>query len=124
MQSNLTGIIIDDDHDEAEILSLFLEIKGHDVVGKGHNGYDAVTLYKENKPDFVILGVNMSQYDGTRAIIEIKKINSDANVFVLADSKFKNFEIDVNAVLSKPCDLYEILESIEMNCSVHYPSFE
>ena len=84
MQSNLTGIIIDDDYDEVDVLSMFLEIKGYDVVGKGRNGYDVVgkgrngydvvTLYEKNNPDFVILGVNMSQCAGTHAIEEIKKI--------------------------------------------------
>ena len=120
MQSK-TGIIIDDDYDEVDIISLFLEIKGYDIVGKGHNGDDAVTLYNEHKPDFVILGGNMSQYGDTSAIVEIKKMNSDANIFVLTDSKFKNFGKDVNAVLSKPCDLYEILEAIEMKCYLDFP---
>jgi YesN/AraC family two-component response regulator len=125
MQSNLTGIIIDDDYDEVDVLSMFLEIKGYDVVGKGRNGYDVVgkgrngydvvTLYEKNNPDFVILGVNMSQCAGTHAIEEIKKINYNANIFVLANPKFKDFGNDV-IILSKPCDFYEILESIEMNC--------
>ena len=57
-------VVIEDDHDGAEVLAECLRIKGIDVLEKGYNGLDAVQLYKKLKPDFVLLDMLMPFYDG------------------------------------------------------------
>ena len=115
MKSKLSGIIIDDEPDIVETLSMFLELKGIDIVGKGYNGCEAVTLYEKYNPDFVILDMNMPRYDGAHAIKEIRKKIPDAKILVVTgDMESHNMTKDVDAIFSKPCDLNKLLDSIKM----------
>jgi len=75
LKTKLSVIVIDDDDDTVESLSTFLDLNGYVVVGKGFNGYQAVALFGEKNPDFVILDMSMPKYDGNYAIKEIKKMN-------------------------------------------------
>ena len=54
-------------------LEELLTYKGFDVVGMGHNGNDAVSLYKELVPSVVLLDLKMPNKNGFEALEEIKK---------------------------------------------------
>ena len=47
MNQKCTGIIIDDDVDIRDEISMFLEINGFDIIGNGINGCQADQLFKE-----------------------------------------------------------------------------
>ncbi|QLH06893.1 response regulator [Nitrosopumilus ureiphilus] len=117
--SIISGIIVDDEQDIVDVVSQFLELKGYAILGKGNNGCQAVTMYKELKPNFVILDMKMPQYDGNYAIREIKKIDPNAKIFIMTGySKYEHLENDVNAVFTKPCDMKKLVETIEFSCLV------
>lgn len=117
--SNISGLVIDDNEDFVEVTSQFLEHRGFDIVGKGYNGCQAVNLYKEHNPNFVLLDMKMPQYDGSHAIREIKKINPKARIFVITGfSDHENLENEVDAVFSKPCDMKQLVKTIESSCYV------
>ena len=42
-----TVIVIDDDKDTVNVLTEFLQLKGIEVIGKGHDGIQAVDLYQK-----------------------------------------------------------------------------
>lgn len=115
MKNKLTGIIIDDEKDLVDTMSIYLQLKGHDIVGKGYNGCDAATLYSEKRPDYVILDMKMPKYDGLYAIQKIKEKNKDAKIFVITGHSEYDVEDSVSAVISKPFQLDKLTKTIEMS---------
>jgi len=107
-------IVIDDDHDAVRSLSTLLEIKGVEVEGKGYDGKEAIDLYKDLRPDAVLLDMLMPEYDGKYAIRKIKNDDPDAKIVVLTAYK-PNYEFEENevaAVFEKPYKISEVIEAI------------
>ncbi len=107
-------IVIDDDKDSVETLSALLQQKGIDIVGMGFDGKDALDLYVQEKPDFVILDMKMPEYDGPYAINKIKEIDPNAKIIAVTaytDYQFKTG--DVLASLKKPYEISELLKVIK-----------
>jgi DNA-binding NarL/FixJ family response regulator len=78
-----TAIVIDDSKMTVQVLCDYLAMINVDVLGRGHNGKDAVELYKKHTPDMVFLDIMMPDYDGYYALENIKKINTNAKVIVV-----------------------------------------
>jgi len=78
-----TAIVIDDSKMTVQVLCDYLAMINVNVLGRGHNGKDAVELYKEHRPDIVFLDIMMPDYDGYYALENIKKIDANAKVVVV-----------------------------------------
>lgn len=118
MNMQTSVIVVDDDRDSVEVFSEFLEIKGVKVLGKGYDGWQGVKLFKELKPDVVLLDIMMPDYDGFYALENIRKLDSNAKVIVLTadlttDTEKKLRNLSVNAIRYKPYDLNEMAETVE-----------
>ena len=108
-----TGIIIDDDQDIVETMSTNLGMHGFNMIGSGVNGCNAEKLFKEKQPDFVILDLNMPDYDGDYAIKKIKEHNPQAKIFIITGCAECSFDEDkVEAVFKKPVDLKKFRDTI------------
>lgn len=55
-----------------------------EVAGEASNGDDAISLYKELKPDLVTMDLVMPNTDGIKAIEEIMKIDKNAKIIVVS----------------------------------------
>jgi len=114
MENKISVIIIDDEKDIVDTMSMYLELNNIDVKGMGYNGYDAYKLFKEKQPDFVILDMKMPDYDGNYAIEKIKK--EDPNAKILVTSGFPKDIIKIEQVIrifTKPLDMDEFVEEIQ-----------
>jgi DNA-binding NarL/FixJ family response regulator len=78
-----TAIVVDDSKMTVQVLCDYLAMIDVDVLGSGHNGKDAVELYKKHRPDIVFLDIMMPDYDGYFALENIKKIDKNAKVIVV-----------------------------------------
>jgi DNA-binding NtrC family response regulator len=86
-------IVIDDDHDIVRLFSEFLEENNIRVVGSGYDGISAVNLYKEKKPDVVLIDIMMPNGNGFYAIKKIQGINSKAKIIAVSgDSSYSTEE--------------------------------
>jgi DNA-binding response OmpR family regulator len=106
----ISVIVIEDDHDGAEVLAECLRIKGINVLEKGYNGLDAVQLYKKLKPDFVMLDMLMPFYDGFYGLRKILEFDPKAKVIVVSasiaeDEKEKLTSLGASAIVSKPYEM-------------------
>ncbi len=67
-------IVIDDDEDTVRLFSEFLEENNIQVIGNGFDGITAVKLFKETKPDVVLIDLNMPNGSGFYAIKKFMKL--------------------------------------------------
>lgn len=78
-------VLIADDHTLlSESLRIMLERDGDvEVVGVAENGYKALELCKEFKPDIVLMDIKMPDLDGISATRKIKENSPETRVLVL-----------------------------------------
>ena len=110
-------MVVDDDVDTVDVFTEFLELKDIQVVGRGHDGKEAVETYEKFKPDIVLMDVMMPTYDGFYAIEKIRKIDPNSKIImVTADlnkkTKEKLKEMNVSGVIFKPYDIDKVLDVI------------
>jgi len=114
----LTAVVVDDDKDTASVFAELLEIVGVKVVSVGHDGNDAVELYKKYRPDVLFSDLNMPQYDGIYALEEIRNLDPNAKIVIItANQDLKIFErlyrFKPTEIISKPFDMKEMTTLLE-----------
>ena len=67
-----------------KIRKVIEKIDNVEVVGEASNGDDAITLYKELRPDLVTMDLIMPKSDGIKAIEEIMKFDKEAQIVVIS----------------------------------------
>ena len=55
-------IVVDDDPDVVDTMSIQLEKKGITVIGKAYDGEEACVLYFTHKPDLILLDLKMPTF--------------------------------------------------------------
>lgn len=94
-----------------------------EVVGEASNGEDAVSLYKNLKPDLVTMDLVMPNYDGLQAIDTIMKFDKSAKIIVVSAmgqelSVAEAMEKGAREYIKKPFtddDVFKIFEHILNN---------
>lgn len=115
---SLKTLVVDDNQ---EILKLFVELlklKNFTIVGKGHNGKEAVELYGSLRPDITFMDVVMPNGDGIYALERIRKINPNAIVImVTSDISATTAEcleqLHASAIIYKPFEINEIVRVVK-----------
>jgi two-component system chemotaxis response regulator CheY len=73
-------LIVDDAAFMRKMLSDVLAKAGHEVVGEGANGEEAVAQYQSLRPDIMTLDITMPEKDGLAALREILTIEPGAKI--------------------------------------------
>jgi DNA-binding response OmpR family regulator len=76
-------LVVDDNHDNAEIIRQYLEIRGYPIT-VAHNGDEALALFDTVKPALVLLDVMMPDLGGLRVLQELRADRALAEVPVIA----------------------------------------
>lgn len=76
-------IIVDDSRMIRKMLRGILEEAGYTIVAEAENGLEAVTAYKQYRPDIITLDITMPQMDGVEALKEIMKFDPDAYAIMI-----------------------------------------
>jgi DNA-binding NarL/FixJ family response regulator len=97
------------------LVSSFANLKGYDIVGDAQNGRDVIEKSQAEKPDVVVLDINMPVMNGLEATRRIKKALPDVKVVMLAgvdsSSAIKYAKkYDVSGLVSKD-ESFNILET-------------
>jgi len=111
-------VIVEDDHDGAEVLEEYLRLKGINVLAKGYNGLEAVQLYKKLRPDYVLLDMLMPIYDGFYGLRKIQEFDSKAKVIILSASVTEEEQdklraLGVSAIFQKPYEIDSLVARLE-----------
>jgi DNA-binding response OmpR family regulator len=104
-------IIVDDDRDTREMLTLALELEGFEV-GQAANGLRLISAMHVDRPDVILLDVMMSWIDGFELCRAIKKNPTFTEIPVIFISARKSAEDEkvglaagAVAYFSKPIDM-------------------
>ena len=114
---NQSVIVIDADEDTVRLFSEFLEENKITVLGIGYDGKTAVELYKEKKPDCVLIDIMMPNGSGFYAIKKIREIDSEAKIVAVTgdgrystEQKLKKMKIPI---IFKPFDMDQVMSTIQ-----------
>ena len=70
-----------------QMKKFFEDIMNFEVVGQGADGFDAIRMYRDKKPDLMTLDLTMPNKSGVEAIREIMQENPDARILVVSAIK-------------------------------------
>jgi len=76
-------VLVDDSKVARNFLKTMLEGAGHQVVGEGENGLEGFDLYREHKPDIIILDVVMPILTGIDCLKQIIADSPEARVVMV-----------------------------------------
>ena len=114
----LRVVIADDDGVTLMVLRKTLTEMGHQVVGEGGDGHQAVALVKELNPDLVVLDIRMPNMDGIAASQAIQEISAAAVVVVSAHTEVglgsEAANAGADAYLVKPFTAKQLGPAIEL----------
>lgn len=83
MKFNGTILLIDDEAHIRKYVGLILRQLGTPTLIEATNGEEGVAAYSREKPDLVLLDVNMPIMDGIETLTRLKEIDPDCIVVML-----------------------------------------
>jgi two-component system chemotaxis response regulator CheY len=79
----MKAMIVDDQASIRGMLKMLIGELGFDKIAEADNGASAVTTYKAEKPDLVLMDINMPKVTGVDALRQIIAHDPDAVVVML-----------------------------------------
>jgi two-component system, OmpR family, response regulator len=106
-------LVAEDETSLNDLLQDALRMNGYETISAKH-GLEALRLIREQKPDLVILDINMPQLDGFGVIEKLRNENNNVPVIVLTardqkDDKSIGFSLGADDFVTKPFGLEELL---------------
>ena len=110
-------LIVDDEKTMSDLSKPFFERRGYSVfyAGSGNKGLE---IFKQEKPDVVLLDLGLPDIEGKDVLVQMKQLNKDSKVIVLTgfseeDIKTKIMPLGADAYFTKPCRLPLVDEKIK-----------
>ena len=118
-------LVVDDNHDNAEIIRQYLEIRGYPIT-VAHSGEEALALYETVRPAVVLLDVMMPGKDGwdvCRVMKQHPTLGRTVRVIMVTaldewQDKRQALQIGADDYVEKPFDLPTLAATIERNIAV------
>lgn len=112
-------LIVDDEEGNISLLEDILENEGYTNFKSTLDSRKALGLYKEIRPDLVLLDLNMPHLDGFQVMEQLKEVekNSYAPILVLTAQSDRNIRLSALSAgardfIEKPFDITEVVHRI------------
>jgi DNA-binding response OmpR family regulator len=110
-------LVIEDDHHIAEGLNLNLSLQGYEV-GIAMNGVAGIQMWREWRPDLIVLDIMLPGIDGLSILRNIRLEDERIPILILSakietDYKVKGLAYGVDDYLTKPFNLEEFLLRVD-----------
>lgn len=113
------ALVIEDNADNMKLITFILESNGYDAI-RAENGKTGIDLAFKEKPDFILLDIQLSDMDGLEVLKAIRKseINGDIPViaitsYAMSGDRKRMIEAGCNGYLEKPIDPVAIMNQIK-----------
>jgi DNA-binding NarL/FixJ family response regulator len=120
-------IVIVDDHQlvRGGYKSIIDDYPKYIVIGEAGNGKELLDFLKENKPDVILLDIEMPVMDGFKAFEEIRKFHPQIKVIIVSmhfeDAFISHFFMNgANGYLPKSCEARQLSEAIDAVVKENY----
>ena len=115
----MRAVIADDEVLIRMYIREILENNGYEVAGEAEDGMDAVTVCREQRPDFVIMDINMPVMTGLEAARVIREESLAGFVVVLTAYRDKEIaeqavDLDVMGYVVKPVDEDTLIPAVRI----------
>jgi CheY-like chemotaxis protein len=121
---HLTILVAEDHNDTRDLLRVFLELEGYEVI-EAKNGAEAVVLTERENPDLILTDLQMPELDGVAAVKQIRCVEQLRDVPILAMSgegargmefflNMDEFNTGYIDYLTKPLNLEEMINQINL----------
>lgn len=125
LTGNKRVLVVDDEKDVCETISLMLEGAGHETLIAA-NGEDALKMATDEKPDLVLLDILLPGIDGFEVLSKLKVDTETQRIPIIivsgkrdAESVLKAKNLGSNEYLMKPFTAQELLKIIS-RCSAYF----
>ena len=110
-------LVIDDDRGIRHFLDSLLRHKGYNVL-LAENGQKGLELYRQERPDVVVLDLKMPEMDGLTVLRHILSLNLTQPVIIYSGAWSPNTEQQIRALgitetVTKDCSLDRLEEAVK-----------
>lgn len=116
MNKQLRILVIEDDPDICELITLYVKKSGY-IVNVAYNGMKGLEMYYDHPPDLVILDIMMPEMDGWEVCKEIRRFDKTPVIMLTGKGesydKLKGFCLGTDDYLVKPFDPNELMARIK-----------
>ena len=115
-------LVVDDNHDNADIVRQYLEAKGY-PVSVAYSGEEALSLFESVRPSIVLLDVMMPGRDGWEVCRIMKQhpvLGRTVRVIMVTaldawDDKREALQLGADDYVEKPFDLPTLAKTVQRN---------
>ena len=113
-------LIVEDDLDNLELIRILMLRAGHAVL-EAHNGTHAIDVARKEKPDLIILDVNLPELDGFSTAQILKSGSDTQHIPIVAltvrtelEDRERAFKVGCDGYITKPMNVSTLADEIGM----------
>jgi PAS domain S-box-containing protein len=123
----LSILLVEDDAVNLKLMRMMLRKLGYEPL-VAHDGDEAVEIYSSERPDCILMDLQMPRKDGLQATQEIRTLeraaSSDDHIFIsaltaniVAENRQQCFDVGMDAYLNKPIKCALLARTLEQACA-------
>lgn len=97
-------LVVEDNADNLELIRLVLVRSGYEVLG-APSGEEGVALALSERPDFILMDINLPGIDGLEATRRIRASEADGSIPIIAITSYA-MRGDMEQILAAGCNGY------------------
>ncbi|MBC8461486.1 MAG: response regulator [Deltaproteobacteria bacterium] len=114
-----TALVIEDNEDNMKLITFILEKNGYSTI-RAENGKRGIELALKERPDFILLDIQLPDMNGQEVLKEIRKSKIDGEIPIIAITFYamtgdreRLLEAGCNGYIEKPIDPETIISEIQ-----------
>ena len=112
------ALVIEDNEDNMKLITFILEKNGYCAI-RAENGKKGIALALKERPDFILLDIQLPDMDGQEVLKEIRKSEIDGGIpiitvtsYAMSGDRERLLEAGCNGYIEKPIDPVNIINQI------------
>lgn len=116
-------ILIAEDNESNFLLLVEILKKNYRII-HAVNGIEAIQMYKNDKPDAILMDIKMPQMDGLTATRNIRQFDPDIPIIVVSANAYEHdkqiaYQAGCNAYIMKPINFKELKDALSLLLAPH-----